>query len=350
MSEVARYIMEEKEGFERFVEGVLRKVSKYLPLRREDFQRVFESYSGYYYEFTKGRVRRSSLLAKGVRIKVVEAEDRVWMLGDVSAVVRCTRVHARLGGHDVLLHIDVHEVKLEPPAQGGERGAVEAPAEAPPPEPRVFESGILEGLFELSVKDWRAFRELEDVFSALRDPDFDTEYSYDLGSALSGRLRAALRGEADEYERWVRREGVLERALVRLFKEYVKAREAGAELKNVYGLRRYLDRASAAFEALSRLAAREDLKRLYSDLAAVADRLCAFAYSLLTDSFVEALNTAVERRLVHPLALHVELLRLEDDRLRERFYEVWKRERFGLVLWDFEEVEDQAGACGGGGS
>jgi hypothetical protein len=342
--------MEEKEGFERFVEGVLRKVSKYLPLRREDFQRVFESYSGYYYEFTKGRVRRSSLLAKGVRIKVVEAEDRVWMLGDVSAVVRCTRVHARLGGHDVLLHIDVHEVKLEPPAQGGERGAVEAPAEAPPPEPRVFESGILEGLFELSVKDWRAFRELEDVFSALRDPDFDTEYSYDLGSALSGRLRAALRGEADEYERWVRREGVLERALVRLFKEYVKAREAGAELKNVYGLRRYLDRASAAFEALSRLAAREDLKRLYSDLAAVADRLCAFAYSLLTDSFVEALNTAVERRLVHPLALHVELLRLEDDRLRERFYEVWKRERFGLVLWDFEEVEDQAGACGGGGS
>jgi hypothetical protein len=198
----------------------------------------------------------------------------------------------------------------------------------------------------MSLDDPRAFAEIQDIFRALRDPDFDTEYSYELGAALSGRVRAALRGEADEYERWVRREGVLERALVRLFKEYVEAREAGAELKDVYGLRRYLDSAAAAFKALSRLSAREDLKRLYSDLAAIADRLCAFAYSLRADSFVIALNTAVERGLVHPRALHVELLRLENDRLRERFYEAWKRERRGLVLWDFEEVEESGGGDG----
>jgi hypothetical protein len=343
--------MEEKEGFERFVEGVLRKVSKYLPLRREDFQRVFESYSGYYYEFAKGRVRRSSLLAKGV-LEVIDAEDRVWLPGDVCAVVRCTRVHARGSGYNAILYIDVHGVRIAPPgAQGGERvEAPEAPQpapEAPPPEPRVFGSELLEKVLELSLDDPRAFADLEDVFSALRDPDFDTEYSYELGVALSGRVRAALRGEADEYERWVRREGVLERALVLMFKEYVKAREAGAGLKDVYGLRRYLDRVAAAFEALSRLAARGDLKRLYADLAALADRLAGFAYALDTDSFFEALNTAVERGLAHPLALHVELLRLEDDRLRERFYEAWKRERLGLVLWGFEVVEGQAGGGDG---
>jgi hypothetical protein len=338
--------MEERERFERFVEGVLRKVSKYLPLRREDFQRVFESYSGYYYEFSEGKVRRSSLLVKGVRIEVVDAEDRVWLPGDVSARVKCTRVHARGRGYNVILYIDVHSVRIAPPeAQGGERGAVEAPAEAPPPEPRVFGSELLEKVLELSLDDPRAFADLEDVFSALRDPDFDTGYSYDLGVALSGRVRAALRGEADRVERWVRRERVLERALVLLFKEYVKAREA----KDVYGLRRYLDGVAAAFEALSRLSAREDLKRLYSDLAAFTDRLAAFAYALDTAAFFEALSTAVALGLAHPLALHVELLRLEDDRLLAKFYEAWKRLRSWRVELD-QELQVGAEPCGGGGS
>jgi hypothetical protein len=195
-------------------------------------------------------------------------------------------------------------------------------------EAKLFNSELLEKLFEMSMEDPRAFGDLEDVFSALRDPDFGTEYSHDLGAALSGRVRAALRGEADRVERWVRRERVLERALVLLFEEFV---ERVRFMVHIYGLRQYLDRVAAAFDALSRLSAREDLKQLYSNLAAFADRLAGFAYALDTDSFFEALNTAVERGLVHPLALHVELLRLEDDQLRAKFYEAWKRPGLNLV-------------------
>lgn len=187
---------------------------------------------------------------------------------------------------------------------------------------KLFNSELLEKLFEMSMEDPHAFADLEDVFSALRDPDFGTEYAYYLGVALSGRVRAALRGEADRVERWLRRERVLERALVHLFEEFVNARTRFQI--HVYGLRQYLDRVAAAFAALSRLAVREDLKQLYSNLAAFADRLAGFAYALDSDSFFEALNTAVERGLAHPLALHVELLRLEDDQLRARFYEAWK--------------------------
>jgi hypothetical protein len=106
-----------------------------------------------------------------------------------------------------------------------------------------------------------------------------------------------------------------------------------------------LDRVAAAFDALSRLAAREDLKQLYSNLAAFADRLAGFAYALDADSFFEALNTAVERGLAHPLALHVELLRLEDDRLLQQFYEAWKR----LESWRVELDRVGAEPCGGGG-
>jgi len=187
---------------------------------------------------------------------------------------------------------------------------------------KLFNSELLEKLFEMSMEDPHAFADLEDVFSALRDPDFGTEYAYYLGVALSGRVRAALRGEADRVERWLRRERVLERALVHLFEEFVNARTRFQI--HVYGLRQYLDRVAAAFAALSRLAVREDLKQLYSNLAAFADRLAGFAYALDSDSFFEALNTAVERGLAHPLALHVELLRLEDERLLARFYEAWK--------------------------
>ena len=193
---------------------------------------------------------------------------------------------------------------------------------------------IQKELVELAAKDWRAYDALKNIFQALRDPDFDTSYSYDLGVALSGRLRAALSGEADEYEKWVRRVSALERALVHLFKEYVKAREAGRELEHVHGLRRYLDRVHAAFETLSRLAPRGEHRRLYADLAAVADRLAGFAYALDTDSFFEAVDTAVERGLARPLALRVELLRLEDNRLLTKFYEEWKRRgQQGLTLW-----------------
>ena len=187
---------------------------------------------------------------------------------------------------------------------------------------KLFNSELLEKMFKMSMEDPHAFADLEDVFSALRDPDFGTEYAYYLGVALSGRVRAALRGEADRVERWLRRERVLERALVHLFEEFVNARTRFQI--HVYGLRQYLDRVAAAFAALSRLAVREDLKQLYSNLAAFADRLAGFAYALDADSFFEALNTAVERGLAHPLALHVELLRLEDDQLRARFYEAWK--------------------------
>jgi hypothetical protein len=37
--------MEEREKVERFLVEAIRKASEYLPLRVEDFQRVFESYS-----------------------------------------------------------------------------------------------------------------------------------------------------------------------------------------------------------------------------------------------------------------------------------------------------------------
>jgi hypothetical protein len=210
---------------------------------------------------------------------------------------------------------------------------------------KLFNSELLEKLLEMSMEDPRAFADLEDVFSALRDPDFGTEYSYDLGVALSGRVRAALRGEADRVERWVRRERVLERALVHLFGEFVVYRHTRF-MVHIYGLRQYLDRVAAAFDALSRLAAREDLKQLYSNLAAFADRLAGFAYALDTDSFFEALNTAVERGLAHPLALHVELLRLEDDQLRARFYEAWKEAPWAQPCLSAVPVEL---CCGGGG-
>jgi hypothetical protein len=213
---------------------------------------------------------------------------------------------------------------------------------------KLFNSELLEKMFKMSLKDPRAFDDLEDIFQALRDPDFDTGYSYELGVAFSGCVRAALRGEADRVVRWVRRERVLERALVWLFKDFIETGFKG----HVYGLRRYLDRVAAAFEALSRLAAREDLKRLYSDLAVLTDRLAAFAYALDTDSYVETLNTAVERGLAHPLALHVELLRLEDDQLRARFYEAWKKRRIGFALRGWQvELQTDVGelACGGGG-
>jgi len=209
---------------------------------------------------------------------------------------------------------------------------------------KLFNSELLEKLFEMSMEDPHAFADLEDVFSALRDPDFGTEYAYYLGVALSGRVRAALRGEADRVERWLRRERVLERALVHLFEEFVNARTRFQI--HVYGLRQYLDRVAAAFAALSRLAVREDLKQLYSNLAAFADRLAGFAYALDSDSFFEALNTAVERGLAHPLALHVELLRLEDDQLRARFYEAWKEAPWAQPCLSAVPVE----LCGGGGS
>jgi hypothetical protein len=65
---------------------------------------------------------------------------------------------------------------------------------------KLFNSELLEKMFKMSMEDPRAFGDFEDVFSALRDPDFGTEYAYYLGVALSGRVRAALRGEADRVE------------------------------------------------------------------------------------------------------------------------------------------------------
>jgi hypothetical protein len=113
-------------------------------------------------------------------------------------------------------------------------------------------------------------------------------------------LRAALRGTAGEYEEWVRGERVLERALALLFKEFSEANFKW----RAYSLRQYLDKVASAFKALSRLAAREDYRRLYAGIAAFADRLAVFAYALDTGSYVEALNAAVERGLVRPAALH----------------------------------------------
>jgi len=198
---------------------------------------------------------------------------------------------------------------------------------------RAPHAELLGRLVELSAQDWRAFRELEAIFSALRDPDIGVcaGSAYYLGVALSGRLRAALRGTAGEYEEWVRGERVLERALALLFKEFSEANFKW----RAYSLRQYLDKVASAFKALSRL-------------AAFADRLAVFAYALDTGSYVEALNAAVERGLVRPAALHAELLRLGDERLVKLFYEEWRKGRM-LVLWGWQVELPQAAAGRGGG-
>jgi len=84
-------------------------------------------------------------------------------------------------------------------------------------EAKLFGNSVLEAAARSSADDFgRAYF----VFRALRPPDIDLLSAVLLGDAFTERILAALHGRMAEEER-LRRERVLERALVALFRDYV---------------------------------------------------------------------------------------------------------------------------------
>ena len=169
------------------------------------------------------------------------------------------------------------------------------------------------------------------VFRALRPPDVDLTSAALLGDAFTERILAALHGEVEREEERLRRERVLERALVALFRDYV----GGGFEAHHYAFFRYLWSVEGAFRALSEMALREEHRHLYSDLAAVASPLTAFAAARDLRHYFEAVHRALERALVDWQALCAELAQLSEN-AREIFLTLFKK-HVGVEL-----------CCGGG--
>jgi len=169
------------------------------------------------------------------------------------------------------------------------------------------------------------------VFRALRPPDIDLLSAVLLGEAFTERILAALHGEVEREEERQRRERVLERALVALFRDYL----SGGFEAHHYAFFRYLWNLELALRALSEMALREEHRHLYSDLAAVASPLTAFAAARDLRHYFEAVHRALERALVDWRALRAELAQLSEN-AREIF----------IALF---EKHVGAGLCEGGG-
>jgi hypothetical protein len=118
----------------------------------------------------------------------------------------------------------------------------------------------------------------------------------------------------------LRREKVLERALVALFRDYL----SGSFEAHHHALFRYLWSVESALRALSEVALREEHRHLYSDLAAVASPLAAFAAARDLRHYFEAVHRALERALVDWRELCAELAQLNEN-AREIFLALFKK-------------------------
>ena len=184
-------------------------------------------------------------------------------------------------------------------------------------EAKLFGNVVLEAAARSSADDFgRAYF----VFRALRPPDIDLLSAVLLGDAFTERILAALHGRVAEEEERLRREKVLERALVALFRDYL----SGSFEVYHYAFFRYLWSVESAFRALSEVALREEHRHLYSDLAAVASPLTAFAAARDLRHYFEAVRRALERALVDWRELCAELAQLNED-AREIFLALFKK-------------------------
>jgi hypothetical protein len=181
---------------------------------------------------------------------------------------------------------------------------------------KLFDNAVLEAV-RANAGD---FGRVHFVFRALRAPDIDLLSALLLGEAFTERILAALHGRVAEEEERQRRERVLERALVALFRDFL----SGAFEAHHYAFFRYLWSVENALRALSEVALREEHRHLYSDLAAVASPLTAFAAARDLRHYFEAVHRALERALADWQALCAELAQLSEN-TREIFLALFKK-------------------------
>jgi hypothetical protein len=193
---------------------------------------------------------------------------------------------------------------------------------------KLFDNAVLEAV-RSNAGD---FGRVHFVFRALRPPDSDLLSAVLLGDVFAERILAALHGRVAEEEERQRRERVLERALVALFRDYL----TGGFEAHHYAFFRYLWSVELALRALSEAALREEHRRLYSDLAAVASPLTAFAAARDLRHYFEAVRSALERALVDWRELRAELAQLNES----------AREMFLALFEKYVGAEP----CGGGGA
>ena len=181
---------------------------------------------------------------------------------------------------------------------------------------KLFDNAVLEAVRSNAADFGRVYF----VFRALRPPDVDLTSAVLLGGAFTERILAALHGEVEREEERQRRERVLERALVALFRDYL----SGGFEAHHYAFFRYLWSVELALRALSEVALREEHRHLYSDLAAVASPLTAFAAARDLRHYFEAVRSALERALADWRELRAELAQLNED-AREIFLALFEK-------------------------